>query len=156
MSWRWNLKHPVLILLLILSFMTFFLNAAEAVTPKIAAGNGHTVAVKSDGTLWAWGSNSSGQLGDGTTINKYSPVQIGTDTNWKSVATGDLHTVGLKTDGTLWAWGWNWNGQLGDGTTIQRNSPVQIGTATNWQSVAAGDGAHRSAEIRRHVVDLGI
>src|SRR6266850_519132 len=101
----------------------------------VAAGGsqavGHTVALKSDGTLWAWGT-------DGTTQST-SPVQIGTATNWTAVAAGLFHTVALKSDGTLWAWGNNFHGQLGDGTTTQRASPVQIGTATSWTAVAAGD-----------------
>ena len=108
-------------------------------TELVACGNIHTIAMKSDGTLWAWGYNGGGQLGDGTTMDRSSPVQVGTAKNWAQVACGDSHTIALKTDGTLWAWGNNYNGQLGDGTTIQRISPVQVGTATNWAQVACGD-----------------
>jgi len=71
----------------------------------VATGNTHTVAIKSDGTLWAWGSNSDGQLGDGTDVDKNTPVQIGSDTHWKFVSAGSDHTVAIKSDGTLWAWG---------------------------------------------------
>jgi alpha-tubulin suppressor-like RCC1 family protein len=106
---------------------------------KISGGSNHTAAVKVDGTLWAWGANNYKQLGDGTTTNRTSPVQIGTATNWKSVAAGQFHTIALKTDGTLWAWGNNGYGQLGDGTTIDKSTPVQIGTATDWLSIAVGD-----------------
>ncbi len=105
---------------------------------NIAAGLYHTVALKSDGTLWAWGDNSSGELGDGTTNNQSSPEQIGTDNKWVSVATVLEHTVALKSDGTLWAWGNNADGQLGDGTTNSQTSPEQIGSDNNWVSVAAG------------------
>lgn len=98
----------------------------------------HTVALQSDGTLWAWGFNYYGQLGDTTTFNHYTPAHIGTDNNWVSVAAGDLHTVALKSDGTLWAWGYNGAGQLGDGTTVDKHTPVRIGTANDWMSVAAG------------------
>ncbi|MBZ0219539.1 MAG: chitobiase/beta-hexosaminidase C-terminal domain-containing protein [Candidatus Methylomirabilis sp.] len=112
-------------------------DAAKAV---MSAGQYHTVSIKSDGTLWAWGYNEQGQLGDGTTINKTSPVQIGTDNDWASVATGDNHTIALKSDGTLWAWGLNYYGQLGDGTTTDKYAPVQIGAGNNWASVAAGSG----------------
>ena len=56
-------------------------------------------------TLWAWGSNDDGQLGDGTTVNKTVPIQIGSSTIWSAIAAGDMRTVGLKSDGTLWAWG---------------------------------------------------
>jgi len=96
----------------------------------------YTVAIKTDGTLWAWGHNGWGQLGDGTTTDRYSPVQIGT--GYASVTTGWHHTVAVKIDGTLWAWGYNNVGSLGDGTTTQRLSPVKIGTDTDWVSAAAG------------------
>ena len=92
---------------------------------SIAAGDYHTIALKSDGTLWAWGLNGNGQLGDGTTLYRYTPVQIGTDTNWVSIAAGGWHTVGLKSDGTLWAWGGNGYGQLGDGTTTNKAVQTQ-------------------------------
>jgi alpha-tubulin suppressor-like RCC1 family protein/PKD repeat protein len=105
---------------------------------SIAAGEEHTIALKSDGTLWAWGRNAYGQLGDGTTTDRYSPTQIGTDTDWVSIAAGSRHTIALKSDGTLWAWGANGVGQLGDGTTTDRYSPTQIGTDTDWVSIAAG------------------
>jgi hypothetical protein len=90
---------------------------------------------KTDGTLWAWGSNTAGQLGDGTSYVRSVPVQIGTSANWKSVYVGNRHTLAIKTDGTLWAWGDNKYGQLGDGTLISKTAPIQIGTATDWQSL---------------------
>jgi alpha-tubulin suppressor-like RCC1 family protein len=97
-----------------------------------------------NGSLWAWGDNTYGQLGDGTTTDKYTPVQIGTANNWVSVTAGASWTVALKSDGTLWAWGLNGSGQLGDGTVINKSTPTQIGSATNWVSVTAGD-AHTVA-----------
>ena len=99
------------------------------------------IGIKSDGTLWAWGSNGFGALGDGTTVDRYIPVQIGISTNWISISGGAYHTLGIKSDGTLWAWGYNNYGQLGDGTTTQRNAPVQIGSSTYWVSVSSG-GQH--------------
>ncbi len=106
---------------------------------SVAAGGNHTVAVKTDGTLWSWGANYAGQLGDGTGVQKTSPVQVGMDNKWITVALGFGHSIGLKSDGTLWAWGYNTYGQLGDGTTTSRNSPVQIGTDNKWVSIAAGE-----------------
>ncbi|MCX7736025.1 MAG: T9SS type A sorting domain-containing protein [Candidatus Kapabacteria bacterium] len=111
---------------------------------SVACGYYHTIAIKGDGTLWAWGNNQYGQLGDGTTTTRTSPVQIGAATNWESVACGGSHTIAIKGDGTLWAWGENYSGQLGDGTTTTRTSPVQIGNETNWVSVACG-GSHTIA-----------
>jgi len=109
----------------------------------VSAGRVHTVALRTDGSLWAWGANAWGQLGDGTTRWHFTPVQIGTD-NWVSVSTtsggGGIgnHTVAVRADGTLWAWGNNAYGQLGDNTETDRIAPVQIGTATNWASAYAG------------------
>jgi len=106
----------------------------------IAAGWYHTVALKSDGTLWAWGYNGAGQLGDGTTFQKNTPVQVfGGGSTWVAIATGGLHTVALKSNGTLWAWGYNDLGQLGDSSNTSRNTPVQVfGGGSTWVTVAAG------------------
>jgi alpha-tubulin suppressor-like RCC1 family protein len=104
-----------------------------------AAGYYHSLGLKSDGTLWAWGLNANGQLGDGDTINQSIPVQVGTDTKWCKITAGDYYSLGIKTDGTLWGWGDNqYYGQLGDGTTTKRLSPVQIGTDNTWISIQAG------------------
>jgi len=139
----WGLKAGLLFFTLL---MTAFPSGAtgETVKSQIAAGSYHTLAIKSDGTLWAWGYNYSGQLGDGTTSNKTTPVQIGTGTNWSQIAAGGYHTLAIKSDGTLWAWGYNSYGQLGDGTTSNKTTPVQIGTGTNWSQIAAG-GYHTLA-----------
>jgi alpha-tubulin suppressor-like RCC1 family protein len=90
----------------------------------IAAGNSHALALKSDGTIWAWGSNSFGQLGDGTTINRITAVQASGLTAGALTAAGYFHSLVRKTDGTIWAWGSNLRGQLGDGTTTDRLIPV--------------------------------
>jgi len=89
------------------------------------------------GTLFAWGANPLGQLGDGTTTDRYTPVQIGSDT-WIAISTGYVDTLGIRSDGKLFAWGGNPLGQLGDGTTIDRFSPEQIGNDT-WTAVSASD-----------------
>lgn len=107
---------------------------------SVATGPLHTAAVRSDGTLWTWGYNNKGQLGDGTTTQRNSPVQVGTDTTWLRVSAGYYFTVGLRTDGTLWAWGYNTDGQMGNGSASSTSQlqPVQIGTATDWAALACG------------------
>jgi alpha-tubulin suppressor-like RCC1 family protein len=92
-------------------------------------------AVKTNGTLWTWGVNSNGILGDGTTTNKSSPVTTaGGGTNWKIPGIESA----IKADGTLWTWGLNGSGQLGDGTTVNKSSPVNV-PGTNWCSVSKTD-----------------
>ena len=107
----------------------------------------HVGAIKTDGTLWLWGRNLNGKLGDNTTINKSSPVQtIAGGINWSKVACGPYNTAAIKTDGTLWIWGRN-NGTLGDNTITDRSSPVQTVTGgTNWSVVACG--AYHAAAIK--------
>lgn len=102
-------------------------------TTTYSAGGAHTLAVKNDGSLWAWGENSYGQLGDGTTIQRLSPVKIG-DGFRTAVAGGyadNSHSAAIKTDGSVWAWGGNLKGQVGDGTTTMRLSPVRIFFTSN-------------------------
>lgn len=102
----------------------------------VSAGETHTVAVKADGSLWTWGANGSGQLGDGTYLNKNAPIQIGTDTNWISAVAGTHHCLGLKADGTLWAWGSNYVGELGNGGVgTESTIPIKIGNDTDWTSI---------------------
>ena len=107
---------------------------------QIAAGAFTSAAIKTDGTLWVWGRNSSGDLGNNTTINQSSPVQtIASGTNWSSISNGNSFMLSIKTDGTLWGWGRNDNGQLGDNTTINSSSPVQtVSGGTGWRQASAG------------------
>ena len=106
-----------------------------------AAGGAHTVVIADDGSLWAWGRNNWGELGDGTTRARTRPVQISADTDWVSVAVGHAHNIAIRADGSLWGWGWNHKGQLGDGTTSNRTRPIQIGSDTDWARVAAGENS---------------
>ena len=108
---------------------------------QVAGGYGHTAAIKTDGTLWTWGSNDNGQLGDNTSgTNRSTPVTtFSGGTNWKQVAGGSFHTAAIKTDGTLWTWGRNSYGQLADNTTTYRSIPVQTSAGgTNWKQVSGG------------------
>ena len=105
------------------------------------SASGYSMAIKTDGTLWAWGNNDSGQLGDGTKVYRSSPVQIGALTTWSQINAGGSGTAAIKTDGTMWMWGYNGYGSLGDNTTISKSSPIQLGALTTW-SVIAGTAAH--------------
>lgn len=106
---------------------------------KISAGNSHNLAIKSDGTLWAWGRNSDGQVGVGSASASFTtPQQIGTDTDWLRISAGDEFSLAIKTNGTLWAWGDNAFGQLGNNSIIDQSSPIQVGNATNWLMTSAG------------------
>jgi len=107
---------------------------------QVACGYRHTAAIKTDGTLWTWGYNGYGNLGDNTAVNKSSPVTTaGGGTNWKQVAGGYFHTASIKTDGTLWTWGYNNYGGLGDNTTVSKSSPVTtVAGGTNWKQVSGG------------------
>ncbi len=105
----------------------------------VDGGSSHTIVLKADGTVWTWGYNRRGQLGDGTYVDKYSPVKVPGLNNVKKVAAGTMHSLALKYDDTLWAWGYNWYGQLGDGSTDRRkNTPVQV--MGDVSSMSAGLG----------------
>jgi len=101
-------------------------------------GNGSIYAIQSDGTLWAWGNNVSGQLGTSDTTDRSSPVQIGTSL-WREVTGGNGYVLAIQSDGTLWSWGSNFAGKLGTSDTTDRLSPVQVGTGILWTKIAAGD-----------------
>jgi RNA polymerase sigma factor (sigma-70 family) len=116
---------------------------------SISCSATHCLAVKSDGTIWAWGANSEGELGIGSGLGangrisvsrskRANPVPSVPGNDWKQVAAGGTHSVALKKDGTLWSWGNNWAGQLGVGSTNRELlEATQIGTNTNWTKVWA-------------------
>ncbi len=110
---------------------------------SVDAGENHTLAIKTDGSLWSWGSNNFFKLGYDTPsgINP-NPVRIGTSNDWFLISAGKWHSAAIKTDGTLWAWGYNYFGQIGQGNGGTNNAivgqPTQIGSDTNWQSVSVG------------------
>jgi alpha-tubulin suppressor-like RCC1 family protein len=107
----------------------------------IAAGFDHTVALKNDGTVWAWGSNNSGQLGNNTTTDSITPVQVSGLGSVIAIAAGNGHTVALRNDVlalTVLVWGNNANGQIGNGTTTNSAVPVKIGGLSNVTAIAAG------------------
>jgi alpha-tubulin suppressor-like RCC1 family protein len=106
----------------------------------LSAGNLHTAAIKTDGTLWTWGNNTFGQLGNNAATDRSTAVTtfVG-GTTWKQVSSGNSHTAAVKTDGTLWTWGNNTNGRLGVNDTSQKNSPVTtFAGGTDWKQVSSG------------------
>lgn len=109
---------------------------------RIGAGSNHSIAIKSDGTIWAWGDNTAGQLGDGTSgsqSDKNKPVQVGELSGIEAIDGGADDTLALRWDGTVWACGWNSTGQLGDGTTVDRTTPVQA-LISSIASISGGYG----------------
>lgn len=107
---------------------------------EVAAGGNHSLALASDGTVWAWGDNSGGQLGNGTTGYSAVPVQVVGLSNVSTIVAGGAHSIAQKNDGTVWAWGNNASGQLGVGTTWNQNTPVQVTGLTNATAISGGKG----------------
>jgi alpha-tubulin suppressor-like RCC1 family protein len=110
---------------------------------QVSAGNGHSLGLRTNGTAWAWGINTSGRLGDNTTTSRLSPVSVvGGFTDWIQVSAGGSHSLGVRANGSAWGWGSNVSGSLGDNTTTSRRSPVSVvGGFTDWIQVSAG-GSH--------------
>ena len=115
-------------------------SAGGANWKQVSGGDSFTAAIKTDGTLWSWGSNSDGQLGVDDTTNRLTPVTtFAGGSNWKQVSCGGYHTSAIKTDGTLWVWGSNSFGQLGVYDTTNRLTPVTtFAGGTNWKQVDCG------------------
>jgi uncharacterized protein (TIGR03437 family) len=107
----------------------------------IAAGLGHSMALKSDGTVWAWGLNAAGELGNGNTSSTHVPVQVSGLTAMVAIAAGGEHSLALASDGTVWAWGFNGAGGLGNGNGAAMNSniPVHVSGLTGAVAIACGE-----------------
>ena len=103
---------------------------------RSAVGGEHTLAIKSDGSLWAWGLNNWGQLGTSTALFLDVPTHV--DNGYADVVAGQIHSLALKPDGSLWTWGGNSFGQLGIGSTATKDTPVRVGTGL-YNKLASGD-----------------
>ena len=100
--------------------------------------DGHACGLKTDDTLWCWGENGQGQLGDGTTGKKGSPTPIELGSTWNDVGVGTTHSCAIRNDQSLFCWGDNRYGQLGDGTTTSRTTPTAVGLKGPWLAVSVG------------------
>lgn len=118
-------------------------DSAEFVTtPAIAQGYYHSLGLGSDGSLWAWGNNQYGQLGNNSTVSRSGPVQTAILSEVAAVAAGVRYSLALKQDGTVWAWGQNDKGELGDGTVQARHVPVQVAGLSGMTRIAGAVGYH--------------
>ena len=115
-------------------------NVTVTVWAYASAGHGHTLAIRSDGSLWAWGNNNGGRTGLNTNTGyTLVPTRVGNANNWASVSAGNFHSLAVTTCGQLWAWGGNVFGNTGLNTdTGTTPVPTRVGNATNWSSVSAG------------------
>ncbi|QTA78778.1 Cell adhesion related domain (CARDB)-containing protein, immunoglobulin-like fold-containing [Desulfonema limicola] len=113
--------------------------STSVIFTDITAGNDHTVALDSDGNVWAWGGNNYGQVGDGSVEDRLTPVQVQGVSNITEIAAGAWHTLALDIYGSVWAWGYNPDGQLGNGTQINSSVPVNVSGLTDIIAIATGN-----------------
>ena len=107
---------------------------------EVVSSNTNHAAIKTDGTLWVWGSNTFNQVTNvGSTATTYDiPVQIGTSNDWAQVSVGYECVYAIKTNGSLWVWGYNDKGRLGTGNTNSISVPTQLQPGTIWKWINAG------------------
>jgi alpha-tubulin suppressor-like RCC1 family protein len=116
-------------------FVILFVQSKAQCWQAISVGSQHCLGIKTDGTLWAWGSNARGELGDISLSDQSAPLQVGTDSDWRTILAGHNHSIALKSDRTRWGCGFNANGQLGDGTFDDIQHIAQIDTLADWISI---------------------
>lgn len=135
-----GLMAKMVISVLLGCFALFAGSRAQAVEQQIASGYNFTVTLAPDGTVWAWGDNVYGQLGNGNNTDSSVPIQVSNLSNIVAIAAGFYHAMALRADGTVWAWGYNGYGQLGQGgsDSANRNLPVQVGALSGVGSIACG------------------
>lgn len=103
----------------------------------VRCGQYHTMGIRSNGSLWGWGSNSNGAIGDSTIITKKYPVRVGTDSSWLDITCGYTFSIGLKKDSSMWSWGYNVYGMLGDSSLINKIAPTRIAAFSKWIAISA-------------------
>lgn len=135
-------KHFLLVITIIFIAVLFgSQEKAYASTPKIIkvdAGKKYNIVLKDDGTVWSWGDNTYGQLGDGTYTNRNYPVQVIGLSSIVTIDAGPYHCVAVKNDGTVWIWGKNDSGQLGDGTYTNKSTPMKVAALSGIVDISCG------------------
>lgn len=125
--------------ILIAILMAISFASTSQAAPAVAAGTNFSLALHDSGVVYAWGNNTFGQLGDGTTVLRSTPIKVANLSNITAIAAGANHAIALKADGSVWAWGNNTYGQLGDNTTLSKQKPIQITTLSGITAIAAGN-----------------
>jgi hypothetical protein len=119
-------------------FFSFSHTLSAQCWTNVWPGDAFCLAQKPDGSIWAWGKNSSGQYGNGNTSIKRFPIKVDSVNQWKRISTSYSHVLAIKQDGSLWGWGENGSGELGLGDYTDRLKAVRIGTRNDWVKVFAG------------------
>ena len=130
---RQNFSLPLFLLFFLPSFYT--ISQTTSKWKQLGAGYYHSIGIKEDGTLWGWGENSAGQLGNGSKVKSEIPKQIGTDTDWTMISVGHTFNMAVKADSTLWVWG---NGANSDNYGDPLFAPIRLGIDSNWVKISAG------------------
>lgn len=107
----------------------------------------YTIALKTDSTLWSWGDNNVGQLGNGSTGNTNIPNQIGMNSKWSHISSGSAFSLAIRADSALFGWGLNQFGQLGIGSTTTQTIPVQVGIENNWVAIGTAEGSINNGAV---------
>ena len=123
---------------------------------QIATGKEHVLGIRTDGALYAWGRNDSGQLGLGNLLDKDEPTKVNNWTNWLRMACGENHSIALRKDFTLWSWGDNTYGQLGQGDSLDRDEPTQVGLDSSWNKISAGFNHNLAINKKQRLFSWGI
>ncbi len=137
--YKWQIRYSLQVVMILWLGLSMIVPACGAsLPPSLAAGTRHVVAVRTDGTVWTWGDNTSQQLGDATLKQRIVPGQVAGITGAVAASAGDIHNLVLLSNGEVWAWGNNSYGQLGDGTQTTRDTPAKVQGLSDVIAIAAG------------------